>query len=444
MVSESEFKVNEFLSLKFEEGVINIYVKGKKFPQSQLLSYNIPLVNFFDRFKSIDEAYEKIDKESVSNQFQDQCLSLREWAKNKYDTRLLHRVIAYPLLKKLVQIGDPLAKEVFEGEIVKKFKSGHIPSMNYLIQSGYLTNFNEGALVSLYKKFTNSDVINQDSQEFLSIKEKLDKLIINAAAKNNKKITKYLFSDEEPLTNLHNKFTDSDSITQNSQEFLSIKEKLNKLFVKEEIINKIKTKSVKNEIYLGKTIYLLNIGDVEESILSGLKKVLEKVLKDYIDSIKIIPGSFPLINTAYDPKTRQHLASSILTDISAHFSSDRFLYVIGVMNQDIYIKKRVYIFGLANITSSLVSILRLQSTFRREPKDPKLTAMRTAKVIMRLLVASFKISKCNNKCANRFSQSVSDLDRKPDYYCESCSRELKKKIDENYYYRILNDKLKIA
>ncbi|MHA1235392.1 MAG: Rho termination factor N-terminal domain-containing protein, partial [Promethearchaeota archaeon] len=184
MVSESEFKVNEFLSLKSEENSINIYVSGKKFPQSQLLSYNIPLVDFFDRFKSIDEAYEKIDKESVSNQFQDQCLSLQEWAKNKYDTRLLHRAIAFPLLKKLVQVGDPVAKQVFKKEIEKKFSSDHIPSIIYLIQAGYLKIFNKEEISNLYDQvsFAEEDG-TQDSKDFVSNMEKLGKLGVKPAIK---------------------------------------------------------------------------------------------------------------------------------------------------------------------------------------------------------------------------------------------------------------------
>jgi len=209
MTSETEFKVNEFLSLIQEENLISIYVNGEIFPQSQLLSYNIPLIDFFDRFKSIDEAYEQKGDESQSNQFQDQCLSLQEWAKNKYDTRLLHRVIAFPLLRKLVQIGDPIAKQVFKGEIEKRFTGGHVPSIIYLIQAGYLKIFNEEEINNLYDKINltvNDDT--SDSEEFFSNMEKLTKLGVKSALKalrgikDNSEEGKFLASTENLKTKL--------------------------------------------------------------------------------------------------------------------------------------------------------------------------------------------------------------------------------------------------
>ncbi len=53
-----EFKVNDYLTLKFEYGRTNIYVKGESFKQCKSLHINIPLkdIEFYDEIESIDEA----------------------------------------------------------------------------------------------------------------------------------------------------------------------------------------------------------------------------------------------------------------------------------------------------------------------------------------------------------------------------------------------------
>ena len=44
---------------------------------------------------------------------------MQVWAEHNYYTRLLHRDITFPLLKKLTEGGDPLARKVFKEEIAK-------------------------------------------------------------------------------------------------------------------------------------------------------------------------------------------------------------------------------------------------------------------------------------------------------------------------------------
>ena len=53
-----EFKINEFLTLKLEEGETNLYVKGEYFHQCTYLMLNIPIedISKYDEIESIDEA----------------------------------------------------------------------------------------------------------------------------------------------------------------------------------------------------------------------------------------------------------------------------------------------------------------------------------------------------------------------------------------------------
>jgi len=115
-MTEPEFVINKYLSLKLEDSKTNIYVVGRLFRQCKLLFLNIPetKISIFDDIKSIDEVTEKIynsmetRKEKPYNfkippevEFWGHCSNLQVWYEHGYNTRLLHANLAFPLLKKL-------------------------------------------------------------------------------------------------------------------------------------------------------------------------------------------------------------------------------------------------------------------------------------------------------------------------------------------------------
>ena len=149
--SEKEFKVNEFITLKLEDEKTNIYVKGQLFNQCKFLLLNIPVdkISTFDEIESIDEAAEKlgsslegpgIDKFGIPPEveFWGHCSNLQFWAEMNYNTRLLHRNLAFPLLRKLTEAGDPVALKIFKEEIARRIESGYKPVILYLYNEGYL------------------------------------------------------------------------------------------------------------------------------------------------------------------------------------------------------------------------------------------------------------------------------------------------------------------
>ncbi len=166
LTQEKEFKVNKYITLKLEEYTTNIYVKEKLFRQCKFLLIEVPIeeITSFDEIESIDEAAEKLDSSLEDNEtelppeteFWGHCSNLQAWAENNYSTRLLHRNIAFPLLKQLTEVGDPLAKKVFKEEIAKRFTSGYIPVIKYLLFEGYLNNFNREERETL---FSDPDII---------------------------------------------------------------------------------------------------------------------------------------------------------------------------------------------------------------------------------------------------------------------------------------------
>ena len=168
---KNEFIINNYLKLLLEENQTNIYVGGRLFRQCKYLMLNLPIANIrdFDSIESIDEVTEKLDssmegrgrykyKISPETEFWAHCSNLQMWYEHNYDTNLLHRNLAFPLLKALTTEGDPLAKKVFKEEIARRFESGYPPVVLYLINQRYLEFLNKEELDTVIEspKFLNS------------------------------------------------------------------------------------------------------------------------------------------------------------------------------------------------------------------------------------------------------------------------------------------------
>ena len=96
---------------------------------------------------SIDEASQEFNSQkyrvelnntklSPEDEFWGHCSNIQAWVENYYDTRLIHHNLAFPLLKKLTEAGDPIAKKVFKEEIVKRYKTGFPSVVKYLMEEG--------------------------------------------------------------------------------------------------------------------------------------------------------------------------------------------------------------------------------------------------------------------------------------------------------------------
>lgn len=151
-----EFPINKYITLKLENHRTVIYVKRKPFRQCTILILNIPIaiVSDIDDIQSIDELADNQnnfidDSSSGSNLipldviFWGHCSNLQAWYEHDYNTRLLHRNLSFPLLKRLTEVGDHLAKRVFKEEIAKRFRSNHHQTREYLLNEGYLDYLNQ-------------------------------------------------------------------------------------------------------------------------------------------------------------------------------------------------------------------------------------------------------------------------------------------------------------
>jgi len=187
-----EYKINDFITLKLEQSNTVIYVKNEKFLQCKYLLIEIPKdrIRDFNDFMSIDDVSEKLDHSleydiKFNNldpevEFWGHCSNLQAWSENFYDTSLLHSNLAFPLLKKLTDVGDPRARRVFKDEIAERLTNLYTNVAQYLIQENYLEYFNKeelGLLMEIlfeqikkrFKKKQSSNLEDTEIEALLSI-----------------------------------------------------------------------------------------------------------------------------------------------------------------------------------------------------------------------------------------------------------------------------------
>ncbi len=172
------YHVNEHLSLKLKRDKINgldpwvgIYVDDEPFNQCMSLLFTIDLneTQAFDNIESIDHLSENAEFDDeyyeyyeilAEDEFWGHCSNIQAWAEHDYDTRLIHRSLAFPLLRKLTEAGDSTAKRVFKEEIAKRYSSGHPNVQEYLRKEGYLELLSEDELNALKLEKTLKDELN--------------------------------------------------------------------------------------------------------------------------------------------------------------------------------------------------------------------------------------------------------------------------------------------
>lgn len=164
--THKEYRINKYLTLRLKQEKTVLYVNGKKFKQCSYLLLNIeqPDSNQFMKIDSIDMLetyldtsleYQPIDTYEITpeQEFWGHCSNIQAWADHDYDTRILHRNLAFPLLKALTNAGDEKAKRVFKEEIAKRFLSGASNVVQYLLVEGYLEYLNSEEISFILTQF---------------------------------------------------------------------------------------------------------------------------------------------------------------------------------------------------------------------------------------------------------------------------------------------------
>lgn len=157
-----EFKINEYITLKLEGADTIIYVGGSRFNICKSLILEVPIekITSFDNIASIDETFEKLEDSQLEvnygitpeEEFWGHCSNLHVWVENNYNTRLLRYNLAFPLLKKLSNLGDSIAEQLFKEEICKRLENGAFTTAMiefFIEQGGYIDCLRDDELESL-------------------------------------------------------------------------------------------------------------------------------------------------------------------------------------------------------------------------------------------------------------------------------------------------------
>ena len=151
-----EFAVNEYITLKLENNKTIMYISGEEYNLCCGVLVNVAgdyprlsgghqdSVDFIidsGQYKSTWNA-EMRKKVTPEEEFWAFCSNLQVWVENNYNTNLLHYDASIPLLEKLIQAGDPLAKEVFKREILRRLKNGTCWAVSFLKSEGFLSQAN--------------------------------------------------------------------------------------------------------------------------------------------------------------------------------------------------------------------------------------------------------------------------------------------------------------
>jgi len=177
-MKKRDFKINEYITLRFESNKTNIYINDKKFIQCKFLLLEVPLEKTvsLEELESIDEFSERFgnpfdiqkspfEKVPPEVEFWGHCSNLQVWVEHDYNSNLLHSDIAFPLLKRLTEVGDARARGIFKDEIIKRILSGYIPTVIYLVMSHFLDFFRREEIKVLTEDIKSSEYIFEEKIE---------------------------------------------------------------------------------------------------------------------------------------------------------------------------------------------------------------------------------------------------------------------------------------
>ena len=184
MTAKKIFEITPKLIVKFENNNTVIYVDEKRFMHCKyILLINPDEKQKHKTINSIDEAKKELSSKlegrlrprdlgiTPEQEFWAHCSNLQVWVENNYDTHLLDSNLAFPLLKKLTEAEDKLAKRVFKEEITKRLLENYIQVKFFLIEEKYLDNFNREEIKYLldyykdYIKILNDNIVKKEELE---------------------------------------------------------------------------------------------------------------------------------------------------------------------------------------------------------------------------------------------------------------------------------------
>lgn len=283
-----EYKVSEHLSLKMqftEDGKCTfIYVDDDLVNICSFIlvsptehSDNLASMDSIDDLENYLDKSNEYNKMPGDMEFFAHCSNLQAWHEHGYDTRLLHRNLAFPLLKKLTEAGDSQAQKVFKEEIGKRLFSGSENVATYLCKEKYIILLSDSEL----------ELLSQEASD--QVKNALENVIlkllpdIGTKKKLKDKLYKFL-SYLNPETHANLKFVE----VRGERFFLDGPKLVIRGRKKEKITKISEIKNLTEHVHLRK----LSITFQELSDLEGLETLSKltslNLTRNEIDDLRVI------------------------------------------------------------------------------------------------------------------------------------------------------------
>ncbi|MFB6142275.1 MAG: archaemetzincin family Zn-dependent metalloprotease [Halorientalis sp.] len=169
---------------------------------------------------------------------------------------------------------------------------------------------------------------------------------------------------------------------------------------------------------------IVPIGDVPAQV----KREASAALRSVYDCEVRIADQQSIPEGAFDRSRNQYRAEQFIELVSSAGTGDKN---IGITAQDLYYRRRNYVFGLAylNGTGSVISTHRLQTSSDgglSTKSDGEVFSDRVRKEVVHEVGHTLGLEHCDNsKCVMSFSPTVREVDVKEEHLCGTCSRELR-------------------
>ncbi|MEW6456324.1 MAG: archaemetzincin family Zn-dependent metalloprotease [Acidobacteriota bacterium] len=167
-------------------------------------------------------------------------------------------------------------------------------------------------------------------------------------------------------------------------------------------------------------IFIISLGEIEDFSLIYLKETLEKIFPYPV----ILKKGNKSLDFAYDQKRGQYYSPFIMEKLKREVPQNA-IKVLGVTEEDLFVKNLNFIFGQAEIFGevSLISIKRLREEYYNKRKNDSIFLLRTLKEAVHELGHSFGLNHCkNSRCVMFFSNSIIDTDNKSYKFCSICEK----------------------